>query len=374
MGLQEKIAEKIILFVWDKHFSKILAPIFYDENKINWRNIKIFFMLIVLGFFFYFFPSILVPILIHWDWQNTNVYFSHLTSDIHYFHAIQYILALSYWVFVLVIFLFLMARTIVKSNAQVESIVNENKAAKFARAVNLVGGSRFSTEIEKKEMLELITKKFDESSTIKVMMINWFEDLITPSSPILHALTKNCQKDIKVLLLDPFSSFARQRSEHLAGAGDDNSNWLRYIYMFKKVRDKLDHINQDHDAKISHSIFCSRPFFRFYLFDQDLFIQVYHDKYHGRSSPMFHYQKSESGSILDDSFFQLGVELFDYYLKNSFQFDDAKLKAKGSAFTVYLARMYNILNDSNVNKLDDLRSKILTFVQRKTSEATSSSA
>lgn len=364
-----KIGEKLLFYIWEQHFSKISTPIFYDEGKFNWRNIEIFVLIILYGFLSYFLPSTFAALLIQWDLQNANVYFNHLAYDIHYLHAIQYILALSYWLVVVVIFLILMARTVIQSNVRLEAIVNENKAARFARAVNLVGGSRFSTETERMEMIELITKKFDESPTIKVMMINWHDDLIPVSSPILHALTRNCHKNIKVLLLDPFSSFARQRSEHLADAGDVNENWLSYIRMFEKVRNKLNHLNQDHNANISHTVFCSRPFFRFYLFEQDLFIQVYHNKHHGRSSPMFHYQKSESGSILDDSFFQLGVELFDYYLKNSFQFDNDKLKGKGSAFTVYLARMYEILNDSNVNNLDELRAEVLSFVQRKTNEA-----
>lgn len=298
------------------------------------------------------------------------MYFMHITNNVHYFHAIQYVSALFYWVIVLVFLLALMAGTVAKTNAKLEVIANENKAANFARAVNLVGGSRFSTQAEKAEMINLISSKFDESSTIRVMMINWHDDLIPTSSPILHALTKNCHKDVKVLLLDPFSSFARQRSEALAGAGDDEANWRSYIKMFIKARNKLDHLNQDHDAHIGHFVFCSRPFFRFYLFDHDLFIQVYHDKHHGRDAPMFHYQKASVSSIQNDSFFQLGVELFDYYLKNSFQFDDAKLKMKGNPFTVYLARMYGILKDEDVKNPDELRTKILQFVQEKTEGAT----
>lgn len=368
MALQDKIIEKLVFLIWESHLSKIFSPIFYCNNQFIWKNIKIFVLIISLGFFFYLLPSLFVISLAALDLQNSNVYFIHLTNDVHYFHAIQYISALFYWVIVLVIFLALMARTVAQTNAKLEVIANENKTANFARAVNLVGGSRFSTQAEKDEMTKLIASKFDESSTIRVMMINWHDDLIPTSSPILHALTKNCHKDIKVLLLDPFSSFAKQRSEDLAGAGDDEANWLSYIKMFMKVRNKLDHLNQDHDVKIGHFVFCSRPFFRFYLFDHDLFIQVYHNKYHGRDSPMFHYQKSSVSSIQNDSFFQLGVELFDYYLKNSFQFDDAKLKAKGNPFTVYLARMYGILKDEDVKNPDVLRAKILKFVQEKTEE------
>jgi hypothetical protein len=263
-----------------------------------------------------------------------------------------------------------MAKTATESNAKLAKSVYENKAANFARAVNLVGGSRFSTEAEKAEMTDLIVKKFDETSSIKVMMINWYDDLIPPTSPILHALTKNCNKDIKILLLDPFSTFAKQRSETLAGAGDDEANWNSYINMFLKVRNKLDHLNQDHDGKIEHFVFCSRPFFRFYLFDNDLFVQVYHNKHHGRDSPMFHYRKSDTISIQNDSFFQLGVEMFDYYLKHSFQFEDAKLKAKGNPFAVYLARMYGILKDEDVKNPDELRSNILKFVSEKTNTVT----
>jgi len=368
--LSKKILEKLATWAWSNYINKLFTPIFFNESKFVWKNIKIFILIVVFGFFFYFLPSVFVIILKRLDLQDANVYFTHLTNDIHYFHTIQYVSALFYWVIVLVLLLTLMGLTVTKTNSRLETIADEYKAAHFARAVNLVGGSRFSTQAEKNEMVELITKKFDESTTIKVMMINWFDDLIPTNSPILHALTRNCHKDIKVLLLDPFSTFAKKRSEDLANAGDDDTNWHSYIKMFLKVKNKLSHLNQDHDGKISHFVFCSRPFFRFYLFDNDLFIQVYHNKHHGRDSPMFHYQKSDINTIQNDSFFQLGVEMFDYYLKNSFQFDDDKLKAKGNPFTVYLARMYGILKDEDIKNPDELRGNVLKFVADKTEEVT----
>jgi hypothetical protein len=80
---------------------------------------------------------------------------------------------------------------------------------------------------------------------------------------------------------------------------------------------------------------------------------------------MFHYQRSEGDSIKNDSLFQLGVEMFDYYLKqHSFQFDSKKLKSKGDPFAVYLARMYGILDKDAVKKPDELREKILNYVQQ----------
>jgi hypothetical protein len=169
---------------------------------------------------------------------------------------------------------------------------------------------------------------------------------------------------IQALLLDPFSSYAFERAKQLKPETDIRLSQIRYIRDFLRVCQSLDELRTK-GANIEYRVYCSNPFFRMYLFDNELVLQSYQASRHGNETPMYIFEAGEG------SLFYAGKEIFDYYWNKGFLHDEAWLKKMGIALTVYLATsMYQIYKDSELPKdIEEIRKRILEYVEKEKLEA-----
>jgi len=137
---------------------------------------------------------------------------------------------------------------------------------------------------------------------------------------------------------------------------------MRYVRDFFKVIEKIESLKSVSN-NIDYRIYCSNPFFRIYLFDEDFIFQAYQNDKHGHETPMYHYISTAR------SLYHLGREVFNYHWNRGFKFDDVSIRYYGSPFIYYLANMYGLLDESD--DVDTLLKEILSFVKRKEEEVNS---
>jgi hypothetical protein len=194
-------------------------------------------------------------------------------------------------------------------------------------------------------------------SALRILVINGYDDLVDEASPIakaLHSHIAQCRADpkigaeregfgVRVLLLDPFSTFAKDRAMNLAGSWSTEWAMKRYVRHFDLARKRLAKLG------IEHRIYCSRPLFRFYLGtcvsgDQWCVEQSYLRNKHGYETPVF--EHVINGNVLpEDSFITLAGQAFEYMWDRSFK-DYTEQGLMDSALVVYMAEMYGLIRGS----------------------------
>lgn len=346
-----------------KEFGKLLLdeyvfPIFRKDGKFSGKRLLIATFYVALGFLFYETPKLLLAIEDKWNFQS--VYITNLHSH-PYYKLSQFIFSSLYISMLLLAF----SITQSKKRNEIEKLWAQNeRIAAFANAVNLKAGSRYSNKEERMFILERIRDKIGESQQIRIMLINGTRDIVKHGATIKTAIEKKKEADLhlKVLLLDPLSSYAEDRAHALRPQTDKKLSRYSYICDFDRTIKQLEHY-KSLGMDVDYRIYCSKPFFRFYLFDTDLFIQSYQGSKHGNETPMYHYEKGE------DSMHHLGCEMFEYYWDKGFAFSDSSLKAMGDPFAYYLANMYKLDISGLNNDMNRIRQEILGYSKREITEA-----
>lgn len=343
-------------------YKAYIEPIYAKNGKIHLRRVLLVLGVIGIGFAVYEAPDYmqrfaLVFIYSSIDEIPANSFIAAL-SDEKYREAIKYNWSLVYLLILLVNRLVI----IIKKHNETLGKDEDRKVAHFAREVGLIEGWRCANDEERVSVINAVADKIEHSNESRFMLINGYHDLIGNDSPIRQAIdVKGRSCFLKVLLLDPFSSYAKKRADRLLPEVDEDNSHLRYIRDYYKVRSELDRLAAS-GIPIQYKVYCSKPFFRVYLFDNEAIFQTYLDNRHGHQTPMYHYTNS------DRSMFHLAEELFSYHWNKGFKFNDADLQRRGEAFTVYLAReMYKLDVDSL--DIDGMRKAILDHVEALTKAA-----
>lgn len=243
-------------------------------------------------------------------------------------------------------------------------IERDRKVIEFANHVDLIYGNRCVRNEERKEAEERIATEIVRSEATRIMAINAYHDLASPSSPIRRALEqKGRNLRLQVLLLDPFSEYAEERASQLKQETDPKRTRYRYIRDHAKAIAAVEALGQK-AAFAEYRIYCSKPFFRFYLFDRDFFVQTYRSRQHGNRTALFNFANGA------ESLYHLGKEMFEYYWSKGFVHSELSLQSMGAPLTLYLAKMYGLVagGDEKVDFIE-LRHRILAFIARELSVA-----
>lgn len=237
-------------------------------------------------------------------------------------------------------------------------VERDRKVIEFAKHVDLVYGNRCVRNEERHEAEERIANEIVQSEATRIMAINAYHDLVSPDSVIRRALEqKGRNLRLQVLLLDPFSEYATERASQLKQETDPTRTRYRYIRDHVKVIQAVKALEKK-AALAEFRIYCSKPFFRFYLFDHDFYVQTYQSRQHGNRTALFNFSNGA------ESLYCLGKEMFEYYWFKGFVHSEESLINMGSPLTLYLARMYGLVKSED-EKVDctNLRQRILQFVE-----------
>ena len=347
-----------------RFFNAYVVPLFIKDGKVHPKRMIVIAFIILLGFISFHAPSILPKIYVVFNDLNTvkeiptDSFFFRL-QDAHYYALSRYVFVLSYLTFIL----FAWSIVLTKKSNKFSMQTQEMNVALFANDTGLIEGSRCLNTEEQDEVVKKVAGKIDDSTTCRFMLINGYHNFTDPDSLIRVALeSKKKSLNLKLLMLDPFSSYAKKRADVLLPETDERLSQMRYIRDFFKVLDKVDALKKA-GASVECKVYCSKPFFRLYLFDKnDLIFQAYQDNMHGHHTPMYHYIAKQR------SLFHLGRDIFNYHWNRSFKFDEKSLMYYGKPFIFYLAKMYGVLED-NENNADILCGRILEYVESMKAEA-----
>lgn len=356
MSLILEILNKILDFFCKKLLEKLLAEAFYKNDKFSAQRAFWTIGAIIIGFALYFLPDALYFLYRYFPTLGEN--FPNLSK----LKLTKYLSVSLYWS-ALVSFAYW--KKIKRSSQGEEFKENERKVLMFVRDIRLVNGYRCTNKEERLEAENKIASLIGESVRTDAMVIHGYHNFTKSDSPIKKALeNKKRNLKLRVLLLDPFSSYAQNRASQLDQETDNELSPLRYIRDHLSVVEALNHMKTG-GGMVDYRIYCSNPFLRFYLFDEDFVFQTYQNNRHGHATPMYHFATGER------SFFQAGKEMFSYYWNKGFLHEKGNLHKMGMPLIIYLANMYGLLVPGNPNykKQSELIEMILNYVNERKNKA-----
>jgi len=337
-------------------FKAYLVPLFFKDKKFYPKRILVIILVIIVGYLIYRIPELLPNLAFAFGYYSSleeikPSEFMGRMQDEHYLAVIKYLFVLAYLTFLLVIQFFIIAH---KQN-KIHYNTEERNVALFAQDVGLIEGVRCANKEERSLVVNKISEKIKTSNTCRFMLINGYHDLTDPESEIKIALESR-KKDInlKLLLLDPFSEYARKRADKLLPETDEYLSKMRYVKDFFKVVEKIESLKLQSN-NIDYKVYCSNPFFRIYLFDEEFIFQAYQNDKHGHQTPMYHYVSTSR------SLYHLGREMFNYHWNRGYKFDESSIKYYESPLIYYLAKMYGVLKEPS-NDVDKILKDILSYV------------
>jgi len=252
---------------------------------------------------------------------------------------------------------------------------------KFLKKIGLVKGRLGSDSEHTQEYIDFFRKQVsenisDDMSQLYILLINGRGDLANQDSPIYSKL-KASNVPTKILLLDPFTKFARERAGFLKERETSHDMWLSYICDFlitMKFIEKLKQSNPNIEAKI----YCSRPLYRLYFGEnsrvsQWCISQCYLNNKHGYDTPIYIYKSKQNVNADGDKFGALAMQAFTLLWENGFsnhnEISDNKVSPQ---FLLYAASMLdiNITDDqNNIKPLSEISKAYGTKVESLFEEA-----
>lgn len=261
----------------------------------------------------------------------------------------------------------------------------------FLNAVGIVEAWTAGTataEHRVKTQQRIATRMEADLDALRVLVINGYDDLVMPGSPIRAALKEHIDRrtqklkqarhrfgredlGVRILLLDPFSSFATDRAKHLCGSG-----YSEQLSKQRYVRDFLDTTRELDTLGVAYKVYCSRPLFRFYLGshpnqNQWCIAQHYLRNKHGYEAPTFEYEFASGKNRAEDCFLTLAGQAFEYLWDRGFS-DYTTAGLSDPALVLYMASMYGLpIRDDLGNYLhpDVVRSSVIQFAALAFAEA-----
>ena len=344
-------------------FKSYFIPLFFKDERFHPKRIFIICLVIVFGYGVYRIPELLPKFSVLFNYYSSlkeikPEEFMGRIQDVHYLAIIKYLFVFTYLIILLVVQLYIIAR---KSN-KIYHQTEERNVALFAKDIGLVEGVRCANKDERNVVAKTISEKIKTSKTCRFMLVNGYHDLTNPESAIKIALESRKDLDLKLLLLDPFSMYAKKRADRLLPETDEYLSQMRYVRDFFKVVEKIESLKSASN-NIDYRVYCSNPFFRIYLFDEEFIFQAYQNDKHGHETPMYHYVSTPR------SLYHLGREVFNYHWNRGYKFNEVSIGYYESPFIYYLANMYGLLDESD--DVDTLLKEILSFVKRKKDEVDS---
>ena len=350
------VPDAVTMAIIKAFFNTLVKNAFFKDGSLDVRRSVITICVVTVGFAFYYLPDAIrfVHALVPAKFTSSNRSFVVQLND-------KYILLLTKYLTVAVYLIFILAYAAVKAWARGDQVAaihqTERNVVRFVKDVELINGYRCSNAEERQEGLRKIANLIARSPKTELMVINGYHDLAKDGSVVRGALeAKQRNLRLKVLLLDPFSAYARTRATQLMQETDVRLTILRYVRDHMRVIESLDRLKGG-GGNVDYRIYCSNPFLRIYLFDQDLVFQTYQANRHGNGTPMYHFRDGER------SFFGMGKEIIQYYWNKGFLHTEASLSKMGRPLTLYLAEMYG-LEPKNTDSDEGLRERILVHVDK----------
>jgi hypothetical protein len=258
-----------------------------------------------------------------------------------------------------------------KSGVGKDASPNETyeRRERFIRALGLVAGGFGGDTAHKQEYMakvqEETAKLIQKDRLVRVLAVNAAADLVPEDSPIRMAIESERPR-LKILLLDPFSTFARERANYLRQDDDFHTSWLRYVWDFLRTTETLNTIRQS-GIHVEHRVYCSRPLFRIYLSENEAtgececISQAYLSHRHGYETPYHQYQYTPNEHDERDNVITLNRQAFQYIWDRGF----SSFTASGLTsipIVYYMANMQGLplLNpDQSPRNFETLRAELL---------------
>jgi len=205
-------------------FKTYILPLFFKDGKFYPKRIILISVVSFIGYLLFSLPDYLPKLSIAFDFYPSleeikRSEFLYRLQEIHYRSVIKYLFAFTYIIILLVVMFYILARKSKKTHSQSE----ERNVAMFAKDVGLIEGARCASKEERKVVEKTISKKIKTSETCRFMLINGYHDLTNPESDIKIALeSRKKDLNLKLLLLDPFSMYARKRADKLLPETDEH--------------------------------------------------------------------------------------------------------------------------------------------------------
>lgn len=239
----------------------------------------------------------------------------------------------------------------------------------FIDTVGLVGGYKPLTVKGRADADKAIAEAIERSTKIEMMLINGSSIFKhQEESSIFNTLKSSRGKQIKILLLDPFSTYAQDRAKEMFSitGSEGHSAWNRYILDYDNTLTQLRALDSsDQPNYLSFRLHCSRPFFRLIICDNVAFIQTYDRAAHGHLSPIYEVQETK------DSLYNLAQDIFNAHWDRGFLLnskDDVS-----DLLSLYLAKMHKLPYNDYLQNIDSLKEQIISRYRERLSSAKESS-
>ena len=204
---------------------------------------------------------------------------------------------------------------------------------------------------------DIISNKITSNMKLQILLINGKTDLVEETSEIRKSIIRN-KPALRVLLLDPFSEYARRRAENLVAKDDlkDGEKAIDcYVRCYAETVSALDYLRDHYGVDVEYKTYCSRPLFRFYRGQNNnttswCATQFYLINSHGYESPLYLYE-DDNGVNSRNNFSTLAKDAFEFIWGNGFSYEC--LDEIDIPLIYYLAKMNGVaLTDGN-NRVRD---------------------
>lgn len=354
-SIWEKAAAWVAKLFWARAGKAMAKAILYGpDGKLKWRN-----LVYLLGWFGGAAFCWFAPLFMQGGHWHTGSHFLDTFHESLYWAPYLLLARLFAVAAFIAVTMFIAAMWL----ALGESLLANNEmmgleVLRFVKDIGLHEGNLSETEEEKARAQEAVAKKIASSKKrVRVMVINGYKDLVPAESVIRRALEqKQSALKFHLLLLDPYSSYARDRADALREEYTHEASRKRYIRDCHRTIEVLAQLKRK-GAHIEHRLYCSRPFFRIWLFDKELFVQAYEGGKHGHDTALYNFTKKGR------SMYGVADHMFCYYWDRGFVHTDESLRKMGPAFTMYLAQMYGVEIGTPFD-VDATRTRILDHAKR----------
>jgi hypothetical protein len=247
----------------------------------------------------------------------------------------------------------------------------------FTREIGLIKGATGGAATHEyiMDVQKEIAKKIQKKELLRVMVINGVQDFVE-DSPINEVLKGSKCPKLRVLLLDPFSSFARDRADRLRNDDDLETCRRKYVWDFVRTKEFLESLKRT-GKNVDYRIYCSRPLFRMYLGEDKngnhwCTQQSYLVDKHGYEAPVFFHEFTHNGQVRQvDSFATLAKQAFQYLWDRGFE-SYTKIGIKSTPLVYYMANMYDIplkSPDGSERSVGELKQAVVNYANQQFQEA-----